>query len=232
MCVGLWLNRVYRGGTPAIVAPRYCRSISHSPHNNGIFPTHFPTVGGGENVSPIHPPDCPRMQKTLLALFCLAPSGKINNWKHYVLKTDLSLTSEHLSMYVSPPLPSPRSPLPPSLAPSWGLDWVFVQCRGLELRALVNAPWEKINFSWMSPWCFKRRAGAGGLVCPHQPINKRNTDVPQDWAKQIHEDAEFGSEMIFPLKLQGLSLRINGVVNKTFSESDMRQNKALSVYCF
>lgn len=63
MCVGPWLNKVYQAGALAIVVQRYCCSISHSTPNNGIFPLQFAIAVGGAKLYPIHPPDCPRMQK-------------------------------------------------------------------------------------------------------------------------------------------------------------------------
>ena len=58
----------------------------------------------------------------------------------------------------------------------------------------------------MGPWCFKRQAGAGGVVCFHQSNNKRNCDVPQDNIMQIHKDLISGGfEMIFFSKLQEVS---------------------------
>lgn len=57
---------------------RYCCSISHSPSNNRFVSLHFSAMIGRDNLSLIYPPDRPQIQEknTLLALFCLAPSGK------------------------------------------------------------------------------------------------------------------------------------------------------------
>lgn len=54
----------------------------------------------------------------------------------------------------------------------------------------------------------------------NQPINKRNTDVPQDNTMQIYEDFVSGCfEKLFHLKLQKLSLRKNSNVNHSIFSS-------------
>ena len=122
--------------------------------------------------------------KTLLALFCLAPSGKLmtesimfsmqQDWFNALVCICCPLT---LHTLVSPSslLTSPRGP---------GLSVCTIQ--GVELRALVNAPWEKINFSWMSPWCLKRQAEGGRVVCFQQPTTK--TLISHKTTMQIHQD--------------------------------------------
>jgi len=161
---GPWLNGVYQAGATAIVVQRYCCSISHSPFNNGIFPLHFSTVFARASLSPIHPPDCPQMQKNPFSLILSGFFGNINNWMHNISRarvTDLLFhlrTPQHACVLLVLPFPSGG----------------FVQCKEHELGALVNVPREKINFSWMSHVCFKRQGGGG------KPINKRNPDVPQN----------------------------------------------------
>lgn len=104
---------------------------------------------------PFIQPTVPQMQKNPFSSILFGSFRKINNWKRTVLRASQTDLMFHLRMprYVSL---TPRARLP---QPSWGLDLMFVQCRGLELRALVNAPPEEINFSWMSPWCFERQPG-------------------------------------------------------------------------
>lgn len=145
MCVGPWLNSVYQAGTLAIVVQRYCCSISHSSLNNGIFPLHFAVAVAGAKLNPIHPPDSPQMQKPFLALFCLAPLGKLISESIMLseqARLIYCLTSEHLSMHISllPCTLTLCTLHSPFLPPLWGLYLVFAQYRELELRALVNAP--------------------------------------------------------------------------------------------
>lgn len=54
----------------------------------------------------------------------------------------------------------------------------------------------------------------------NQPINKRNTEVPQDNTMQIYEDFVSGCfEKLFHLKLQKLSLRKNSNVSHSIFSS-------------
>lgn len=219
MCAGPWLNRVYKAASwrlscSTIVVPFLIPSF-----NKEIFPQHFTTAVRGASVSSIHPANCPPNAKTAFSSILFGSFRKINNWKHTVLRASQTDSMFHLRTprYVSL---TPRARLP---QPSWGLDLVFVQYRGLELRALVNAPPEEINFSWMSPWCFERQPGAARVVGLQQPIKKRNNDVPQDNTMQIHQD--FVSDFYFILNKFSNPRSAPVLTNNT--EPDKRHSKLI-----